>query len=143
MSRKSDKSKGGERKKYYMISAISQMYDIHPQTLRLYEREGLLKPSRTEGNTRIYTEEDIKKLETILNLTREMGVNLAGIDIILQMKDRLETLQDEINQFLEYVREEFYKGREEEFTNRRDAIVRSVSTKIIRVKPDGHKPQET
>ena len=72
-------------KAYYMISAVAQKYNIHPQTLRLYEREGLLKPSRTEGNTRLYSEEDLEQLETILSLTRDLGVNLAGVEIILNM----------------------------------------------------------
>src|SRR3569833_1643659 len=78
------KSKGA-----YMISAVAEMYEIHPQTLRLYEREGLLKPSRTEGNTRLYTDEDLERLEFILNLARDLGVNIAGIAIILQMRERM------------------------------------------------------
>src|ERR671937_3211517 len=85
------KSKGA-----YMISAVAEMYGIHPQTLRLYEREGLLKPSRTEGNTRLYTEEDLKRLEVVLSLTRDMGVNLAGVEVILNMRDRMEQMQDEV-----------------------------------------------
>ena len=76
---------------YYMISAVAQKYNIHPQTLRLYEREGLLKPSRTEGNTRLYSEEDLEQLETILSLTRDLGVNLAGVEIILNMRRKIET----------------------------------------------------
>src|SRR5438034_4712651 len=71
----------------YMISAVAEMYGIHPQTLRLYEREGLLKPSRTEGNTRLYTDEDLQRLEFILNLARDLGVNISGIAIILQMRE--------------------------------------------------------
>ena len=77
-------------KAYYMISAVAQKYNIHPQTLRLYEREGLLKPSRTEGNTRLYSEEDLEQLETILSLTRDLGVNLAGVEIILNMRRKIE-----------------------------------------------------
>lgn len=119
-------------KRFYMISAVSSMYNIHPQTLRLYEREGLLKPSRTEGNTRIYTEEDLKKLELILNLSREMGVNLAGIEIILNMREKMEKIQKEVNLLLEYIQKEFFEGREEEFKKKKDAIVRSVSAKIIK-----------
>src|ERR1700759_390841 len=95
------KSKGA-----YMISAVAEMYDIHPQTLRLYEREGLLKPSRTEGNTRLYTEEDIERLEFILNLARDLGVNIAGIAIILQMRERMEEMNRQIQSFVEYVRSE-------------------------------------
>ncbi len=80
-------------KAYYMISAVAQKYNIHPQTLRLYEREGLLKPSRTEGNTRLYSEDDLEQLETILSLTRDLGVNLAGVEIILNMRRKMERMQ--------------------------------------------------
>ncbi len=83
----------------YMISAVAEMYDIHPQTLRLYEREGLLKPSRTEGNTRLYTEEDLQRLEFILSLARDLGVNISGIAIILQMRERMEEMQRQMQEF--------------------------------------------
>src|ERR1700747_3046575 len=90
----------------YMISAVAEMYEIHPQTLRLYEREGLLKPSRTEGNTRLYTDEDLERLEFILNLARDLGVNIAGIAIILQMRERMEEMNRQMQSFVEYVRSE-------------------------------------
>ena len=90
----------------YMISAVAEMYGIHPQTLRLYEREGLLKPSRTEGNTRLYTDEDLERLEFILNLARDLGVNIAGIAIILQMRERMEEMNRQMQSFVEYVRTE-------------------------------------
>ena len=89
-----------------MISAVAEMYEIHPQTLRLYEREGLLKPSRTEGNTRLYTDEDLERLEFILNLARDLGVNIAGIGIILQMRERMEEMNRQMHNFVEYVRTE-------------------------------------
>ena len=89
-----------------MISAVAQKYNIHPQTLRLYEREGLLKPSRTDGNTRLYSEEDLEQLETILSLTRDLGVNLAGVEIILNMRRKIERMQHEVNEFMEYVKRE-------------------------------------
>lgn len=95
------KSKGA-----YMISAVAEMYAIHPQTLRLYEREGLLKPSRTEGNTRLYTEEDLERLEFILNLARDLGVNIAGIAIVLQMRERMEEMNRQMQSFVDYVRTE-------------------------------------
>ncbi len=82
-----------------MISAVAEMYGIHPQTLRLYEREGLLKPSRTEGNTRLYTEDDLERLEFILSLARDLGVNISGIAIILQMRERMEEMQRQIQEF--------------------------------------------
>jgi MerR family transcriptional regulator/heat shock protein HspR len=95
------KSKGA-----YMISAVAEMYEIHPQTLRLYEREGLLKPSRTDGNTRLYTDEDLERLEFILNLARDLGVNIAGIAIVLQMRERMEEMNRQMQSFVEYVRTE-------------------------------------
>jgi MerR family transcriptional regulator/heat shock protein HspR len=95
------KSKGA-----YMISAVAEMYGIHPQTLRLYEREGLLKPSRTEGNTRLYTDEDLQHLEFILTLARDLAVNISGIAIILQMRERMEEMQRQIQDFVKYMQEE-------------------------------------
>jgi len=95
------KSKGA-----YMISAVAEMYGIHPQTLRLYEREGLLKPSRTEGNTRLYTEEDLQRLEFILTLARDLAVNISGIAIILQMRERMEEMQRQIHDFVQYIQQE-------------------------------------
>jgi MerR family transcriptional regulator/heat shock protein HspR len=83
-----------------MISAVAEKYEIHPQTLRLYEREGLLKPSRSDGNTRLYTEEDLARLEVILELTRELGVNLAGVEIILNMREKMAAMQAQIEQFI-------------------------------------------
>ncbi len=89
-----------------MISAVALQYDLHPQTLRLYEREGLLKPSRSDGNTRLYTEEDLERLEVILKLTRELGVNLAGVEIILNMREKMEEMQRQIEQFVVSLNEE-------------------------------------
>ena len=89
-----------------MISAVAEMYDIHPQTLRLYEREGLLLPSRSDGNTRLYTDEDLERLEFILNLARDLGVNIAGIAIILQMRERMEQMNNDMQGFVDYVRTE-------------------------------------
>ena len=101
------------RGKYYMISVVAKSYGIHPQTLRLYEREGLLKPSRTEGNTRLYSEEDLRQLEVILNLTRDLGVNLAGVEIILNMRHKMEQMQAEINEFLGHVKDELVRSQDD------------------------------
>src|SRR5262250_813258 len=90
----------------YMISSVAEMYEIHPQTLRLYEREGLLKPSRTEGNTRLYTDEDLERLEFILTLARDLGVNISGIAIILQMRERMEQMQKEMQDFMRALQSE-------------------------------------
>ena len=91
----------------YMISAVAEQYQIHPQTLRLYEREGLLAPSRSEGNTRLYTDEDLERLEVILKLTRELGVNLAGVEIILNMREKMAAMQTQIERFVATLNQEF------------------------------------
>lgn len=90
--------------KTYTISVVAELYEVHPQTLRLYEREGLLKPSRSEGNTRLYTDVDLERLDVILSLTRELGVNLAGVEIILNMREKMDAMQKEFEQFITYLR---------------------------------------
>jgi MerR family transcriptional regulator/heat shock protein HspR len=102
--------KTGTGKGYYMISAVASKYNVHPQTLRLYEREGLLAPSRTDGNTRLYSDDDLHRLETILTLTRDLGVNLAGVEIILNMRQKMESMQSEVNEFMAYVKKELARG---------------------------------
>src|ERR1700728_4108984 len=95
-----------KRGKAYMISSVAEQYQIHPQTLRLYEREGLLKPSRSDGNTRLYTDDDLERLEVILKLTRDLGVNLAGDEIILNMRDKMAAMQQQIEQFVATLNQE-------------------------------------
>ena len=95
----------------HMISAVAEQYEIHPQTLRLYEREGLLKPSRSEGNTRLYTEEDLERLEVILKLTRDLGVNLAGVEIILNMREKMSEMQRQIESFVSSLNTEITSQR--------------------------------
>ncbi len=107
----------------YMISAVAEMYGIHPQTLRLYEREGLLKPSRTEGNTRLYTDEDLERLELVLSLARDLGVNISGIAIILQMRERMDEMQRQMAEFVSYVRNEVMARAQQATDPSRGAIV--------------------
>jgi len=96
----------------YMISSVAEQYQIHPQTLRLYEREGLLAPSRSEGNTRLYTDDDLERLEVILKLTRDLGVNLAGVEIILNMREKMGAMQRQIEEFVFTLNQEFaVRGR--------------------------------
>jgi MerR family transcriptional regulator/heat shock protein HspR len=129
-------AKRGERgKAYFMISAVSLKYDIHPQTLRLYEREGLLKPSRTEGNTRLYSEEDLEQLETILTLTRDLGVNLAGVEIILNLRRKIELMQTEVNEFMDYVKREMARGLDDWEQRLGTALVKSSPTDLVRHSP--------
>ena len=91
----------------YTISAVAEIYDIHPQTLRAYERNGLLTPSRSEGNTRLYTQPDLERLEMILNFTRELGVNLAGVEVILNMRQKMEQMQQEVGELMEFLHHQF------------------------------------
>src|SRR3989475_1648736 len=96
-------SKMKKRAKTFTISAVAEQFELHPQTLRLYEREGLLKPSRSEGNTRLYTDTDLERLEIILSLTRDLGVNLAGVEIILNMREKMDAMQREFERFFDYL----------------------------------------
>lgn len=122
----------------YMISAVAEQYEIHPQTLRLYEREGLLRPSRSEGNTRLYTDDDLERLEIILQLTRELGVNLAGVEIILNMREKMEAMQKQMEGFVQNLNEELRQraaavGRNVEGTSNSLMPVIQISSLATRV----------
>ena len=116
------KSKGA-----YMISSVAEQYTIHPQTLRLYEREGLLKPSRSEGNTRLYTDEDLERLEVILHLTRELGVNLAGVEIILNMREKMAEMQIQIEEFVSTLNRELVARRRSPATEGPHSLMRVIN----------------
>jgi MerR family transcriptional regulator/heat shock protein HspR len=137
--RAKSKAKTGKRKRKksragYMISAVAELYAVHPQTLRLYERLGLLKPSRTQGNTRVYTDQDIERLETILTLSRDLGVNLAGIEVVLNMRDKMVEMERQVQSFVDFVREEMARGLAAPQDARlRNAIVRFRPTKVARI----------
>ena len=118
-----------------MISAVAEMYEIHPQTLRLYEREGLLRPSRSDGNTRLYTEGDLERLEFILNLARDLGVNIAGIAIILQMRERMEQMNTEMQGFVDYVRTEMLSHMQQ--ANRGEASLVPMRQAVLTSRPTG------
>jgi len=91
------------KRRLYMISVVAEMFEIHPQTLRAYEREGLLRPARTDGNTRLYSEEDLERIELILRLTKDLGVNLAGVEVVLNMRERMNEMQRQMNQMFQEV----------------------------------------
>ncbi|HCS49330.1 MAG: hypothetical protein A2V45_11225 [Candidatus Aminicenantes bacterium RBG_19FT_COMBO_58_17] len=126
------KRKKSEVQSFYHISRVSQMFNLHPQTLRLYEREGLLKPSRSQGNTRLYTDEDLRQLGLILNLIRELGVNLAGVEVILNMRQKMQRMETEVNELLEYLKREFFRGDEDAFESRRRSLVLLSQMKIVK-----------
>jgi len=131
MAKRGRKTRG---KAGYMISAVAEMYNIHPQTLRMYEREGLLIPSRSNGNTRLYAPEDLEQLETILNLTRELGVNLAGIEIILNMRRRMRAMQEEMQAFVDHVQKEFLDRSEHPREGSQNALVRISPLQLMRTR---------
>jgi MerR family transcriptional regulator/heat shock protein HspR len=120
---------------YFTISIVSSMYGVHPQTLRLYEREGLLIPHRSEGNRRLYSREDLRRLKIILSLTRELGVNLAGVEIILGMRDRMRAMQQEVQEFVKHLQREVMREAAQQQDGRDMPMpVRMVSTQLARVK---------
>jgi len=131
--RRTRKEPKKEPRPYYHISSVAKMFDIHPQTLRLYEREGLIAPSRSQGNTRLYSAEDLKRLELVLNLIRDLGVNLAGVEVILNMREKMEQIEAEVGEFLEYIRKEFFRGKEDEFEARTNALVRARPGGVVKV----------
>ncbi len=127
-----------KRVKTYTISAVAELYDIHPQTLRLYEREGLLEPSRSIGNTRLYEDSDLERLEVILSLTRELGVNLAGVEIILNMRAKMNQMQREFEQFFDYLKthaSEF--SRQSEVFASSEALIPISRFRVTRVRQQG------
>jgi MerR family transcriptional regulator/heat shock protein HspR len=115
-------ARGGTETKFVMISVVAERFGIHPQTLRLYEREGLIKPARSAGNTRLYDDEALRRLEIILTLTRDLGVNLAGVEVILNMREQMEKMQGEVDRLLEYVRRQAEERRAD--PSRQHALVR-------------------
>ena len=122
----------------FMISVVADRYAIHPQTLRLYEREGLLKPSRTEGNTRLYSQEDLERLETLLSLTRDLGVNLAGVEIILNMREKMDRMQREVDEFMNYVKHELARGLGDWEERLGTALVKSSPGDLVRTVDTGN-----
>jgi len=114
----------------YMISSVAEQYGVHPQTLRLYEREGLLKPSRSDGNTRLYTDEDLERLEVILHLTRDLGVNLAGVEIILNMRAKMEAMQGQIEAFVESLNHELANRPRSERTEERNSLIPVIQVNL-------------
>lgn len=114
-----------------MISSVAESYAIHPQTLRLYERLGLLKPSRSDGNTRLYTEDDLQRLEVILTLTRELGVNLAGVEVILHMREKMGKLQAQVEEMIDFFRHQISPDLS---GSMRGALVPVPAAKIMRTR---------
>src|SRR5579863_9522524 len=120
------------RKAAYMISAVAEQYQIHPQTLRLYEREGLLKPSRSDGNTRLYADDDLERLEVILKLTRDLGVNLAGVEIILNMREKMAEMQRQIEDFVSSLNTEITQRARPAHTESMSSLIPVIEAKRLK-----------
>lgn len=118
------------RSGYMHISAVAERFGVHQQTLRVYERMGLLKPSRSQGNTRLYIDGDLERLDIILNLTRELGVNLAGVEVVLNMREKMAEMQRQMQEFVEFVKRELANLRDREVEER-------FRTALVRVRPSG------
>lgn len=114
----------------YMISSVAEQYSVHPQTLRMYEREGLLKPSRSDGNTRLYTDDDLERLEVILHLTRDLGVNLAGVEIILNMREKMSAMQDQIEEFVSTLNHELANRPKTERPADRNSLIPMIRLRV-------------
>ncbi len=132
-----------QKRRLYMISVVADMFEIHPQTLRAYEREGLLRPSRTDGNTRLYSDEDLERIDLILRLTKDLGVNLAGVEVILNMRERIKDMQDRMDEMLQ----QLLRGMESELRSREQAqknaegLVPLRGRGIVRRRPAGDREQ--
>jgi len=130
-------------KPVYLISVVAEMLDVHPQTLRIYEREGFVNPQRTAGGVRLYSEEDVDRVKLVLNLTRELGVNLAGVDVILSMREKLEKMQAEMDRVAEKMRAEFMAelARREELM--KNPLVKPARGRVIKIEvEEGRKRPE-
>ena len=128
----------------YMISAVAERYEIHPQTLRLYEREGLLRPSRSDGNTRLYTDDDLERLEVILQLTRELGVNLAGVEIILNMREKMSAMQDQIEKFVANLNQELSHRANQVREDENNSLIPVIRvTSVASMRSDPRRPSDT
>ncbi|MET0485446.1 MAG: MerR family transcriptional regulator [Candidatus Rokuibacteriota bacterium] len=117
-------------KPVYMIGVVAEMLKVHPQTLRFYEKKGLVRPGRTEGQTRMYSDEDLEDVARLLRLTRDLGVNLAGVEIVLKMRRRMIEMQKQIEDLLAYVRESGGEVKEDAPREPREALVRSAANQL-------------
>jgi MerR family transcriptional regulator, heat shock protein HspR len=127
----------------YMISAVAERYEIHPQTLRLYEREGLLRPSRSDGNTRLYTDDDLERLEVILQLTRELGVNLAGVEIILNMREKMSAMQNQIESFVANLNQELSQRANQVREDAHNSLIPVIRvTSLTASRSEGRRPND-
>lgn len=119
------------KKAYFSISAVAKMFSIHQQTIRLYEKEGLITPKRSEGNTRLFSEEDVERLEEVIYLTHELGINLAGVEMIFKLKKQIHKMQKEMNKVFETAQEELDKETE---TSKQ--VIKKSAQQLLKLKQD-------
>ncbi len=124
------------KKGFYSISAVAQMFSIHPQTIRFYEQQGLLSPKRTAGGTRMFEEEDIDRLEQVLYLTHELGVNLAGVEVVIKLQRQVKKLQKELNDKFDEVSDELTKRE-----NIAKAVIKEDAHRLMQIRSKGNKPR--
>lgn len=124
---------GKDDKEFFTISVVSKMFEIHPQTLRLYEREGLLSPHRSEGNTRLYARDDLERIRKILSLTRELGINLAGVEVIFGIQEKMEEMMKFIAEMLSYLDQEIKKEFEDRLKEENHALVKMPTSNLSQV----------
>ncbi|MDO8476502.1 MAG: helix-turn-helix transcriptional regulator [Candidatus Rokubacteria bacterium] len=117
-------------KPVYMIGVVAEMLRLHPQTLRMYEKKGLIRPSRTEGRTRMYSSEDVEEIARVVRLARDLGVNLAGIEIILKMRRRMMDMQHQLEDLTSHVRSGMDDARDAASRGRSEALVRAASSHL-------------
>jgi MerR family transcriptional regulator/heat shock protein HspR len=122
-------------KPLYMIGVVAEMLKVHPQTLRVYERKGLIRPSRTEGRTRMYSPEDVDEIARVMRLARDLGVNLAGIEIILKMRRRMLDMQAQIQKLMNHVTTDPMRPRDDAGESRSEALVRAASSQLAPLDP--------
>jgi len=125
-----------DKNELFTISVVSKMFGVHPQTLRLYEREGLIRPSRSEGNTRLYSRKDLERIEKILNLTRELGVNLAGVEVIFSMQEKMEEMRRFIKEMLQYLDREARRHFENRLQRENYGLIKITPGKVVKVETD-------
>lgn len=132
------------KKGYFSISAVAKMFSVHQQTVRLYEKQGLITPKRSTGNTRLFSEEDIDRLEEVIYLTHELGINLAGVEMILKLKKQIKTMQKEMNKLFEYTHKQLDKE-----TEASKQIIQASTQRLLQIKqqkqetPETNSPQST
>lgn len=122
-------SKLKKKQAYFSISAVAKMFSVHQQTIRLYEKEGFITPKRSDGNTRMFSEEDVERLEEIIHLTHQLGINLAGVEMILKLQKKIKRMQKDMNKIFANAQSELIHE-----TDARKSIIQSQTNQLLKIK---------